>query len=127
MSNVGHVSDAAKTAALAVTMLYWKVTSQAYAAAMVETAGRLAEELHGLGLPLFCGAHGPTRSQQFALRAQRWGGGQHAAKRLRRANLLTCGIGARELDEAVEPSRVAPEVTAWRRRFTGVHYTVDQT
>jgi hypothetical protein len=24
-----------------------------------------------------------------------WGGGQHAARRLRRANLLACGIGAR--------------------------------
>lgn len=156
--------DAAKTAALAVTMLDWKVAGQAYAAAMVETASRLADELVALGLPLFSGAHGPTRSHQFALRAHRWGGGQHAAKRLRRANLLACGIGlpdapvegdmnglrigtpelvrlgmtpaempdlagliARGLDQDIEPERVAPEVTAWRKRFSGVHYTVDQT
>lgn len=44
---------------LAVTMLNWKVAGPAYAAAMVETAGRLAEELHGPGLPLSCGAHMP--------------------------------------------------------------------
>lgn len=156
--------DAAKTAALAVTMLDWKVAGQDYAAAMVETASRLADELVALGLPLFSGAHGPTRSHQFALRAHRWGGGQHAAKRLRRANLLACGIGlpdtpvegdmnglrigtpelvrlgmtptempdlasliARGLDQDIEPERVAPEVTAWRKRFSGVHYTVDQT
>lgn len=93
-----------------------------------------------------------------------WGGGQHAAKRLRRANLPACGIGlpdttvdgdmnglrigtpelvrlgmtpadmpelaaliARGLAEEVEPERVAPAVTAWRKRFTGIHYTMDQT
>jgi glycine hydroxymethyltransferase len=85
--------DAGKTAALAVTMLDWKVAGRAYAAAMVETAARLAEELAAAGLPVFLGAHGPTRSHQFALRAQQWGGGQAAARRLRRANLLACGIG----------------------------------
>jgi glycine hydroxymethyltransferase len=34
-----------------------------------------------------------TRSHQFALEARRWGGGQQAAKLLRRANILACGIG----------------------------------
>jgi glycine hydroxymethyltransferase len=85
--------DAGKAAALAVTMVDWTVAGRAYAAAMVETAGRLAAELTAAGLPVFSGAHGPTQSHQFALRAHAWGGGQHAAKRLRRANLLTCGIG----------------------------------
>lgn len=155
--------DAGKAAALAVTMVDWKVAGAAYAAAMVETAGRLADELIAVGLPLFAGAHGPTRSHQFALRAQPWGGGQHAAGRLRRANILTCGIGlpdspvdgdvnglrigtpelvrrgakpgdmtdlagliARALDRATDPGRVAPEVTAWRKQFTGVHFTADQ-
>lgn len=37
-------------------------------------------------------------------------------------------LNARGPDEAVEPERVVPEVTASpRRRFTGVRYTVDQT
>ena len=85
--------DAAKSAALAVTMVDWKVAGAAYAAAMVSTAERLAGELVSRGLPLFQGSDGPTRSHQFAIRAQIFGGGQTAAKRLRRANLLTCGIG----------------------------------
>lgn len=150
--------DAGRTAALAVTMLDWKVAGRAYAAAMVATAARLADALAAQGLPLF----GGTRSHQFALRAQRWGGGQHAARRLRQANLLACGIGlpdtpvdgdvnglrigtpelvrrgmtpadmpaladliARGLDG--DPARVAPEVSAWRKQFTGVHFTADDS
>lgn len=85
--------DAGKTAALAVTLLDWKAVGKQYAAAMVETAQSLAAALTGRGLPVFSGAHGPTQSHQFALRAHRWGGGQHAAQRLRAANLLACGIG----------------------------------
>ncbi len=152
--------DAGKAAALAVTMVDWKVAGRAYAAAMVETAGRLADELIAAGLPLFTGAYGPTRSHQFAVRAQLWGGGQHAAKRIRQANLLACGIGlpdtpvdgdvnglrmgtpelvrrgakpgdmpdlarliARALDPATDPSHVAPDVTAWRKQFSGIHFT----
>ena len=44
-------------------------------------------------LPVFARADGPTRSHQFAVEARPWGGGQRAAKTLRRANLLACGIG----------------------------------
>jgi glycine hydroxymethyltransferase len=152
--------DAAKTAALAVTMIDWKVAGPAYAATMVETAARLADELAAAGLPVFTGAHGATRSHQFAIRAHGWGGGQHAAHRLRKANLLACGIGlpaatvngdvnglrigtpelvrlgmkpddmtdlagfiASGLNLAIDPATVAPEVTAWRKQFAGVHYT----
>jgi glycine hydroxymethyltransferase len=155
--------DAAKAAALAVTMIDWMVAGQGYAAAMVATAARLAAELELAGIPLFVGAHGTTRSHQFAIRAQEWGGGQAAAKHLRKANLLACGIGlpdtpvdgdvnglrmgtpelvrlgmkpddmpelagliARGLDQAGDPTTVAPEVTAWRKQFAGVHYTADQ-
>jgi glycine hydroxymethyltransferase len=32
---------------------------------------------------------------------------------------------ARGLDPDVDPATVAPEVTAWRRGFSGIHYTVD--
>ena len=85
--------DAGKTAALAVTLLDWKAVGKQYAAAMVETAQSLAAALTSRGLPVFSGPHGPTQSHQFALRAHRWGGGQHAAQRLRAANLLACGIG----------------------------------
>lgn len=155
--------DAAKAAALAVTMIDWKVAGEAYAARMVDTAARLADELIRGGLDLFEGAQGPTTSHQFALRAREWGGGQAAAKHLRRANLLACGIGlpeepidgdvnglrmgtpelvrlgmtaadmpgladliVRGLDGGVDPATVAPEVTAWRKQFSGIHFTADQ-
>ena len=85
--------DAGKTAALAVTMLDWKAAGADYATAMVDTAAELADRLAGRGLPVFTGADGPTRSHQFAVEAHTWGGGQHAARTLRRANLLACGIG----------------------------------
>jgi glycine hydroxymethyltransferase len=85
--------DAGRVAALAVTMIDWKTAGKEYAAAMVETAANLASELRTRGLPVFEGADGPTRSHQFAIEAHRWGGGQHAAKLLRQANLLACGIG----------------------------------
>ena len=85
--------DAGKTAALAQTLLDWTVAGPAYAAAMIETAGVLAESLAGLGVPVFGPAGQPSRSHQFAVEAAGYGGGQAAAARLRRANLLACGIG----------------------------------
>ncbi|MGB3828083.1 MAG: aminotransferase class I/II-fold pyridoxal phosphate-dependent enzyme [Ornithinimicrobium sp.] len=85
--------DAGKAAALAVTMLDWKAVGKEYAATMIETAAALAASLVERGLPVFHGIDGATRSHQFALQAHQWGGGQRAAKRLRRANLLACGIG----------------------------------
>ena len=85
--------DAGKAAALAVTMLDWKAVGKEYAATMVETAAALAAGLIERGLPVHRRAEGATQSHQFAIEAHQWGGGQHAAKRLRRANLLACGIG----------------------------------
>lgn len=151
--------DAAKSAALAVTMVDWKVRGSAYAAAMVDLASELARALHGRGIEVF-GHDRPTESHQFAVRAQRWGGGQAAARLLRRANLLACGIGlpdeevdgdvnglrigtpelarigmrtsdmprlagliADTLEGARPPEAVAVDVSAWRREFTGVHFT----
>ena len=81
--------DAAKSAALAITMLDWIDHGQAYARAMIDTAQALARALTARGLPV----HGTTESHQFALDARTLGGGQAAAKRLRRANILACGIG----------------------------------
>jgi len=85
--------DAGRVAALAVTLVDWTVTGPAYAAAMVEAARALAGELIRLGVPVFAAGRGATRSHQFALVAAAWGGGQQLARRLRRANLLSCGIG----------------------------------
>ncbi|MBA2694696.1 MAG: DegT/DnrJ/EryC1/StrS family aminotransferase [Actinobacteria bacterium] len=85
--------DAGRAAALVVTMVDWQAVGREYAVAMVATARALAEELAARGVPVFEGADGATRSHQFAVRAQRWGGGQQAARRMRAANLLACGIG----------------------------------
>lgn len=152
--------DAGRTAALAVTLLDWKVAGEAYARAMVEAARALAAELARRGVPVFAAERGATRSHQFAVVATPWGGGQALARRLRRANLLTCGIGlplgpvegdlnglrigtpevvrlgataadmpalaelvARALDPRTDPAGVAADVTAWRRQFSGIHFT----
>lgn len=152
--------DAGKTAALAVTLLDWKVAGPAYARAMTATADHLAHELHELGVPVFSVDRGVTRSHQFAISAERYGGGQHAARDLREANLLACGIsllsapvsgdtnglrlgtpeitrlGMTDTDMPALASfvaralsgpagLVAAEVTAWRKQFSGVHFTAD--
>jgi len=85
--------DAAKAAALAITLLDWKAHGREYASVMAETASALAAALSEEGLEVFRSAAGFTRSHQFAVKAARWGGGQAAAKRLRAANILACGIG----------------------------------
>ncbi|MFT4716721.1 MAG: glycine hydroxymethyltransferase [Paracoccaceae bacterium] len=85
--------DAAKSAALAITMLDWRDHGRAYAAKMVATSKALAAALSARGIPVFATPNGPTSSHQFAIKAQAYGGGQTAAKKLRCANILTCGIG----------------------------------
>lgn len=103
-------SDAGRIAALAVTLADWTVAGQRYAATMVATAARLAQELTDRGVPVFAPAalsaeatgtrHGQTghaspftASHQLAVEAAGYGGGQEAARRLRQAHILTCGIG----------------------------------
>ena len=85
--------DVAKSAALALTMLDWREHGQDYAKAMVRVAKALAQELDRIGMPVFAGAVGFTSSHQFALKAEKFGGGQAASKALRKANLLVSGIG----------------------------------
>jgi len=85
--------DAGRVAALAMTLLDWREQGAAYARAMVDTARALASALAGHGLAVFGAARGFTDSHQFALEAAMLGGGQRAARHLRRANILTCGIG----------------------------------
>jgi len=85
--------DAAKSAALALTMLDWREYGAAYAAEMIAVARAFATALHANGLPVFAKRNGFTNSHQFALEAASFGGGQTAAKRLRKAGFLACGIG----------------------------------
>lgn len=85
--------DAAKSAALAYTLLDWRDHGRAYAQAMVDLARALASELSNLGLPVFAADKGATTSHQFAVEAAPFGGGQAASKTLRKAGFLACGIG----------------------------------
>jgi glycine hydroxymethyltransferase len=85
--------DAGKTAALAITLADWEAAGRDYARVMIENAQALASSLVSMDLPVFAAERGGTESHQFAVLAHRYGGGQAAARRLRRANLLACGIG----------------------------------
>lgn len=85
--------DAAKSAALAYTLLDWRDHGAAYAKAMTDLARALASELTTLGLPVFAADRGATTSHQFAVEAAPFGGGQAASKTLRKAGFLACGIG----------------------------------
>lgn len=85
--------DAAKSAALAVTMLDWRDCGRDYAQAMIDLARALAQELAALDIPVFAIEKGATQSHQFAIEAAAYGGGQQAAKTLRKAGFLACGIG----------------------------------
>ncbi|MGA7269207.1 MAG: serine hydroxymethyltransferase, partial [Aestuariivirga sp.] len=108
--------DAAKSAALAMTLLDWKEYGKAYVAAMAETAKALAEALAARGLPVHAAARGFTASHQFALETRDFGGGQHAAKLLRQANVLSCGIGLplADVDGDLNGLRFGtPEIVRW--------------
>ncbi|WP_109310922.1 serine hydroxymethyltransferase [Ruegeria sp. AU67] len=85
--------DAAKTAALAVTMLDWKDFGAAYAKEMIAMSQALAVALDAQDVPVFSGAQGLTNSHQFAVLAEPFGGGQAASRILRQNGFLACGIG----------------------------------
>ena len=85
--------DAAKTAALAVTMLDWRDFGAAYAKEMIAMSKALAVALDAKGVPIFAGGRGFTNSHQFAVLAEPFGGGQQASKTLRPSGFLACGIG----------------------------------
>ena len=150
--------DAAKAAALAVTLLDWREYGQAYAAEMVRTSRALAASLFIEKVRPYIPQEVVTRSHQFALDAAPLGGGQTASKHLRRANILACGIGlpwaqvsgdlnglrigtpeivrrgmtadhmpelAALISRALHsetPEDVAEDVTAFMRRFQGLHF-----
>ena len=85
--------DAAKSAALAMSLIDWREHGQAYAAKMVSLAQALAAALAKVGLPVFAARGVHTTSHQFAVEAGDFGGGQAMSKKLRRAGFLACGIG----------------------------------
>lgn len=85
--------DAAKAAALAITLLDWREFGEAYASEMVKTSRSLASSLFIEKVRPYIPQEVVTRSHQFALDAKPFGGGQAASKHLRRANILACGIG----------------------------------
>jgi glycine hydroxymethyltransferase len=85
--------DAAKSAALAVSMLDWREYGQTYASEMIALAQAFATALDREGLTVYAKEQGYTKSHQFALEAAVFGGGQTASKKLRKAGFLACGIG----------------------------------
>jgi glycine hydroxymethyltransferase len=85
--------DAAKTAALGITLQDWKSVGRDYAQMMVKTSQALAQHLQNLGVNIFASEKGFTTSHQFAILAAPYGGGQTAARRMAEAGLLACGIG----------------------------------
>jgi glycine hydroxymethyltransferase len=85
--------DAAKTAALGITLQDWKSVGRDYAQMMVKTSQALAQHLQNLGVNVFAADKGFTTSHQFAILAAPYGGGQTAARRMGEAGLLACGIG----------------------------------
>ena len=108
--------DAAKSAALALTMLDWRKHGKQYAKAMVRLSKRLAKEFPKAGLPVFGEQQGYTQSHQFAVEAAKFGGGQAASKTLRKAGFLACGIGLpiEAVDGDMNGLRIGtPELVRW--------------
>lgn len=108
--------DAAKSAALAVTMLDWRSFGTAYAQEMISMAQALAAVLEAKGVPVFAGRGGHTQSHQFAVLAEGYGGGQAASKVLRKAGFLACGIGLPVAEVAGDMNGLrigTPELVRW--------------
>ena len=108
--------DAAKSAALAVSMLDWREHGQAYAAQMIALSQAMAAALKARGLPVFETSRGATQSHQFAIEAAGFGGGQAASKKLREAGFLACGIGLpiAEVTGDMNGLRIGtPELARW--------------
>ena len=108
--------DAAKSAALALTMLDWVDQGPAYAAEMIAVAQAFAAALDSEGLRVFGKARGFTQSHQFAVEAAEFGGGQAASKTLRKAGFLACGIGLpiAEVPGDMNGLRIGtPELVRW--------------
>ena len=108
--------DAAKSAALAFTMLDWIEHGKAYAAEMIAVSRAFAEALDSHGIPVFAKGQNFTKSHQFAIEAHEFGGGQAASKSLRKAGFLACGIGLpmKPVEGDMNGLRIGtPELVRW--------------
>lgn len=108
--------DAAKSAALALTMLDWIDYGSDYAAEMIAVAQAMAAALQARDIPVFAADKGFTKSHQFAVEAAPFGGGHTASKKLRKAGLLACGIGLPlpEVPDDMNGLRIGtPELVRW--------------
>ncbi len=104
--------DAAKTAALAITLADWVDHGAEFATAMCDGAAALAVGLERRGVPLWSAAGRASRSHAFALDADALGGGHRLARHLERAGLLTSAIGTPAGPDA--GLRVSPsELVRW--------------
>jgi len=105
--------DVGTSASLAIALLDWRTHGLDYATAMIDTAVALAGDCAARGLPVVSTASGHTSSHQLAIEAQRWGDGDVVSRRLRRANLLTSGIGLPGSDGSAGIRLGTPEVVRW--------------
>ncbi len=108
--------DAAKSAALALTMLDWIDQGAGYAYQMIDVAQAMAQALDAEGLKVFGKDRGFTASHQFAVEAAEFGGGQAASQTLRKAGFLACGIGLpiAEVEGDMNGLRIGtPELVRW--------------
>ncbi|MFX4220249.1 MAG: serine hydroxymethyltransferase [Thalassobaculum sp.] len=116
--------DAAKSAALAVSMLDWRAFGRDYANEMIAVSKALAQALDDAGVPVFAVTDGFTASHQFAVKAAPYGGGQAASKTLRKAGFLACGIGlpAEEVPGDMNGLRIGtPELVRWGLTAVDAH------
>jgi glycine hydroxymethyltransferase len=141
--------DVSVTAALAIALLDWLEHGTAYAAAMIETSEVLAGHLRHLGLPVGPTAShqfvvdaaawgdGDTASQRLRLANLLTSGiglpGRAGAAGIRMGTpeIVRRGMGAEHMPELGDllhlaligdPPAVASAVTAFRRRFTELHF-----
>ncbi len=108
--------DAAKSAALAMSMLDWRDFGAAYAREMIAMAQSLAQAFKAEGIEVFETNDGPTQSHQLALVAAPFGGGQTASRKLRKAGFLACGIGLPVAPVAADLNGLrigTPELVRW--------------
>jgi glycine hydroxymethyltransferase len=120
--------DAAKSAALALTMLDWREFGKAYADTMTTVSNALARAMDERGIPVHAKESDFTRSHQFAIEAASFGGGQTASKKLRRAGFLACGIGLpiNSVSGDLNGLRIGtPELVRWGVKLSDVEMLAD--
>jgi glycine hydroxymethyltransferase len=112
--------DLSRTAAMCIAVLDLLEFGQAYAAQCIANAQALAKGMAVRGVDVFeLPGRGHTASQHVAIRAQRYGGGNHASRRAEAANILFTSIGlpGPQLPGEANAIRIGTqEVTRWGMR-----------